>query len=90
MGETVFLDHVKRVIRFVDLVPKIIHHLIAMVYLPLTVNLLDLDGIGIEFDAVLAAHSASGGAVPNEEIIEDGIGTPHRTGAVHLVKLDDL
>lgn len=90
MGETVFLDHVKRVIRFVDFVPEIIHHLIALVYLPLTADFLYLDRVGIKFYAVLTAHSASGSVVPYQEIIEHGIGTPCRAGVVHLVKPDDL
>ena len=90
MGETIFLDHLKRVICFVDLVPEIIHHLIAVVYLPLTADFLNLDHVGIKFDAVLAAHSAFGGGISNKEIVEHRIGTPHRAGAAHLVKLDHL
>jgi hypothetical protein len=90
MSETVFLNHVKSMICFVDLVAKIIHHLIAVGNSPSPVNFPDLDSVRIEFDAVLAAHIASGSGVPDQEIIEDGIGTPYRAGAVHLVKLDNL
>lgn len=90
MGKAVLLYHVKSVVCFIYFVPKIIHHLIAEENLPLTADFFNLDRVVIKFDAILAAHIASGSAVPDQEIIEGGIGTPYKAGAVHLVKLDNL